>query len=61
MPVTKCVCENITFKELKQVAKQENISSLAELKDVVQVATGCGLCALYIKQMLRTGQTEFDL
>lgn len=58
MPVTRCVCHNLSFDELKRRADAESLS-LDELKERTRCATGCGMCEPYIQLMLLTGETRF--
>ena len=57
--IDRCVCFNITFEELKNIAEEREIVDIEDLKDVVKCAMKCRLCEDYIIEMLRTGKTEF--
>jgi bacterioferritin-associated ferredoxin len=59
MKVTKCVCSNIEFSELKKISMDLSISDVNTLSDELHVAKNCRLCVPYISEMLRTGHTEF--
>jgi bacterioferritin-associated ferredoxin len=59
--VTKCVCFDITFRELKQLSIKNNCKSLQELKEYVIFSEKCKLCTLYIQKMFETDQVEFDV
>ncbi|GAB5496840.1 MAG: hypothetical protein Phyf2KO_19200 [Phycisphaerales bacterium] len=59
MAVTKCVCYDVSFKALKQIATELNCS-FDELSNKTGCCTGCGLCEPYVRLMLRTGRTSFD-
>lgn len=59
MAVTGCVCHDISFEELKQIAR-ESKSSFDELSKKTSCCTGCGMCEPYVRLMLRTGQTSFE-
>lgn len=57
--VTRCVCHNRTFVELKQIAIEKGINSVEELMNFQISCCGCGLCKPYINKMFRTGETAF--
>jgi NAD(P)H-nitrite reductase large subunit len=59
MPVTHCVCYNISFDELKGLSEREALRTLDELRERTKCCTGCGMCEPYVQLMLRTGQTRF--
>lgn len=59
--VTKCICSNLTFIEMKRIMKEKNLHSIEELKSHIPVAENCRLCVSYINKMIETGQTEFGL
>lgn len=59
--VTKCVCFDITFAEMKSVMKEKNISTIEELKEIKTFAENCKLCIPYIDEMIKTGKTEFKI
>ncbi len=46
-----CVCNNISDREIRQ-AVDLGLSSMAELRQQLGVATCCGKCASYAKQVL---------
>lgn len=58
MPVTRCVCHNLSFDELKRRSDAEGLS-FEELKARTRCATGCGMCEPYIQLMMLTGETRF--
>lgn len=60
MPVDRCVCHEISLAQLKRYA-QEHDCDFAELKARYGCGSGCGLCEPYVKAMLRTGRTSFDV
>ncbi len=59
--VTRCICFKKTFVELKAIAKKHNATSLEELQKFVRFGDNCKRCHPYVKLMLKTGQTEFEL
>jgi bacterioferritin-associated ferredoxin len=46
-----CVCNNISDREIRQAAEL-GLSTMAELRDDLGVATCCGKCASCAKQVL---------
>ena len=60
MPVDRCVCHNITFRELHAIAIAEK-ADLAALSARSGCASGCTLCRPYILLMLATGETKFPV
>ena len=59
--ITRCVCYNRKFAELKKIAKKNNIDNFDDLKKIVDFGNNCERCHPYIKEMLKTGKTEFDV
>lgn len=59
--VTRCVCFGKNFKELKKIADKYQISELEELQKRVKFGLNCQRCHPYVKEMLKTGQTVFEL
>lgn len=58
--VTKCVCSDITFEKVKEIASVEGYSTIEELQTHDISCTSCGLCEPYLEITLETGQTEFE-
>lgn len=58
--VTFCVCHDVTFEHLLQVAKATGARTVEELKEHIDFGFGCHMCNPYVKAMLKTGQTRFD-
>jgi bacterioferritin-associated ferredoxin len=59
MKIDKCVCSNITFLEVKEIAENQNVKDIEGLLEAIEVAKNCKLCLPYLNEMLKTGQTEF--
>ena len=59
MTVSRCVCYDISFEELKERSKENNLS-FDELQQTTGCSTGCGMCEPYVRLMLNTGQTSFQ-
>ena len=57
--VTKCVCKNITFKEIKVYAENHDMYSVEELRDAGICSSKCRMCDPYIRMMLKTGEIDF--
>lgn len=47
-----CICKAVTDRQIRQ-AVELGVRSMAELKESLGVATGCGKCAPYARQILR--------
>jgi|AACY02.16.fsa_nt_gi BFD-like [2Fe-2S] binding domain. len=60
MAVDRCVCENLTFTQIRAEARRLGLDSVRALQAHGLCCTGCRLCAPYVKRMLQTGQTSFD-
>lgn len=59
--VTRCVCFNKTFRELKKIAKKEGARSVEELQQYVLFGKNCQRCHPYVRLMLKTGETVFPV
>lgn len=59
--VTRCVCFNRTFKELKKIARKHRVATLEELQTHVRFGMNCRRCHPYVRRMLRTGETVFPV
>jgi len=59
--VTKCVCYDQSFKELKELIDQHKIQTAEELTEYADAGGGCRMCAPYIALVILTGKTEFDV
>ena len=57
--IERCVCVNVSFEELRRHATACGDPSFRELQKKFGCGSTCGLCAPYVKEMLRTGQTVF--
>lgn len=58
--VTRCVCHDRTFDEIKTYARKNNISSVKELQARKICSCGCQMCAPYVALVLKTGETFFE-
>lgn len=60
LPITRCVCTDITFTDLKTIALRDKLT-LHQLADRTNCTRNCGLCKPYLQRMYRTGQTRFPI
>ncbi|PIQ28406.1 (2Fe-2S)-binding protein [bacterium (Candidatus Blackallbacteria) CG17_big_fil_post_rev_8_21_14_2_50_48_46] len=59
MQIDRCVCFQKTFNELKALALEQGIREIEALQESILFGKKCKLCHPYIREMLKTGQTEF--
>ena len=59
--VTRCVCFGKTFKELRKIAKKKDAATLEELQGFVRFGLNCRRCHPYVRRMLKTGETAFEV
>lgn len=59
--IIKCICHGTTFARLKKIAEAEKLHTVEELQRRATFAENCRRCVPYVRAMLRTGKTEFDL
>jgi len=57
--VTKCICHDRSFEEIKIFARDQGIHSLEELQELRYCSCSCKMCAPYVELVLETGDTEF--
>ncbi|MEI7656835.1 MAG: hypothetical protein WCK33_02090 [Phycisphaerae bacterium] len=60
MGVDRCICHDIAFSRLKELATR-NGHDLDALARQTGCTTNCGMCKPYIIRMLETGQTLFPV
>ena len=58
--VDRCVCHNLTFAELKEIALRLG-NDFERLSRETGCCDGCGLCQPYVERMLQTGETQFPV
>lgn len=58
--ITHCICHNLSFLLILEIAKQKNLQTLEEIKKEEGICDKCRLCNKYIQEALKTGQTRFD-
>ena len=59
MPIDRCICHNISFREIKRIAENSGLQSLQELQAENISSKKCKLCLPYVKALLKTGKTSF--
>ena len=57
--VDRCVCHSRTFAELRDVARDADITELSELLARADFGGGCTTCHPYVQRMLQTGEVVF--
>lgn len=57
--VTKCICHDRSFEEVRDFARKNNLSTVDALQEKNFCSNSCRLCAPYVAITLETGQTEF--
>lgn len=60
MHVNRCVCHEVTFARLIELAKQTN-STFEQLQAMTGCCTGCTMCEPYVHKALATGQASLPL
>ena len=55
-PIVRCVCGDTTFEELLR-------QGVRTMEDAERLGCGvsCGLCRAYLKRMIHTGETAFEV
>ncbi len=59
--VTKCVCADVTFEKMKEIAEKRHCKTIACIQRYVTFGESCGMCRPYVKKMLETGETSFEV
>jgi bacterioferritin-associated ferredoxin len=59
--VTRCVCFNKSFSELKKIARRTGADTVEELQIHARFGHNCMMCHPYVRRMLKTGLTEFHV
>ncbi len=60
MKVDRCICHEITFAEIKRIAREKGLTSVKEIEENRIACTNCKLCVPYVELILETGETVFD-
>lgn len=58
--VTKCVCSDVLFSDMKKTANKYGLKRIKELNEYIEFGKNCRFCHPYIELMLKTGETEFE-
>jgi bacterioferritin-associated ferredoxin len=59
--ISRCVCHEVSFRELHVEAERRGLRTIEELRTVQDFAGNCRMCVPYVRKMLRTGETSFDV
>lgn len=63
MTIDRCLCFNVRFEDLKEIAAATGVppgeGGMAALQREVEFGKNCELCHPYVRRMLRTGETTF--
>lgn len=57
--VTRCVCFNQSFEDLKRIMASKNLTTFESLKCEVVFGEKCKMCVPYVQKMIETGKTMF--
>lgn len=60
MRIDRCVCFNVPFSFLREVAREHDCTSIAALQVHVRFGLNCKLCHPYVERMLDTGEVVFS-
>lgn len=55
MGVTRCVCHNVPFTTIAEMAKRG--MTFAQIQAETKCSTGCAMCEPYVRVVIRTGRT----
>lgn len=59
MRIDRCVCYNVTFETLRNIAEAGGAETIEALQQRVRFGMNCGMCRPYARRMLRTGEVVF--
>jgi len=59
--VTRCVCYNLRFSDLKEIARKHGATTIEQLQEHVRFGLNCKRCHPYVRLMLATGKTVFEV
>lgn len=57
MGVSRCVCHDLPFVRLLEVARAESLG-FAALRERTGCSSGCTMCEPYVRRLLATGATD---
>lgn len=58
--VNRCICQRLSFEEIKKYAREHELTSVKQLQANEICSTKCHMCVPYIEMVLETGETEFE-
>ncbi|MHB1158555.1 MAG: (2Fe-2S)-binding protein [Phycisphaerales bacterium] len=58
---TRCECSGLSFEQIKQFARENNVQTVKGLKARLPMGGYCSACSHYVTLMLKTGQTRFEV
>lgn len=58
--IDRCVCYNVSFSEILEKSEKENITTLEEVHQKLEICDACGLCNPYVKEVLKHKVTVID-
>lgn len=61
MSVNRCICYDIPFQRLKEIALKKDIKDIEDLRNEEEFGLCCGMCNFYIEKILKTGKTLFEV
>lgn len=60
MPVDRCICADVSFRELIDRARADHLS-LEQLRKATGCCAGCAMCEPYVRVALRTGNDSIEI
>lgn len=60
MTIDRCLCYNVLFEDLQEIATATRATSVAALQCEVEFGKNCRLCHPYVRRMLETHETTFN-
>ncbi len=60
--IDRCVCHDTSFDDLKSLAQTKELDEFMELFEDSEAdfGRGCGMCRVYVDEMLKSGETNFQ-
>lgn len=58
--VDRCVCQKISFDEIKDYARVHQITDIKQLQAREICSNKCHMCAPYVELVLETGEVSFE-
>ena len=59
--VTRCVCFDVSFAQMKKLIDAHDLRSIEELRAHIQFGEKCKLCAPFVERIFDSGETEFEV